>query len=293
MLGAPKCGATSIVQWLKQHPNVFISPIKEPHFFNTDDPSYRFVTELPKYERLFADASPENHIAVGEASVFYLSSYDALKNILDYEPAAKILVCVRNPIDMAQSLHQETLTALSEDEMDFEKAWRLQEQRKNGRRISEWCSSGRNLVYGEICSLGAQLDRVYSRLSRERVLPIVLDDLKTSARAEYIRILNYLNLPDDGKTAFRQFNPAKTYRWRFLAEVMKRNKRFRHSLRTDPKPGGILVLAFCRGLIRLNTKPIRKESLSPEFRNELKQYFKPEIEKLASLLNRDLSHWLK
>ena len=79
IIGAPKCGTTSLATWLSGHPNVFMSAVKEPHFFNTDD--RRFISTLEAYENLFRAASSD-HCAVGEASVWYLSSTEAVRNIL-------------------------------------------------------------------------------------------------------------------------------------------------------------------------------------------------------------------
>jgi hypothetical protein len=92
ILGAPKCGTTSLARWVGEHPSVFICPEKEPHFFNTDD-RHRGVEAIVDYEALFSGAQ-EQHVAIGEASVWYLSSLEAVPNILRYEPAAKFIVLV-------------------------------------------------------------------------------------------------------------------------------------------------------------------------------------------------------
>ena len=81
ILGAPKCGTTSLASWLSDHPHIFIPPIKEPHYFNTDD-QHRNIRRRLDYEKLFRGVT-EKHIGVGEASVWYLSSEVAVRNILD------------------------------------------------------------------------------------------------------------------------------------------------------------------------------------------------------------------
>jgi hypothetical protein len=132
ILGAPKCGTTSLARWLGDHPNIFMAPQKEPHFFNTDD--RQGVTTLVEYEDLFRKAQKE-HVAVGEASVWYLSSSQAVNNILEYNPNARFIVMVRNPIEMAQALHGQMLIAGLECVQDFSKAWSLQEERRQGLRL--------------------------------------------------------------------------------------------------------------------------------------------------------------
>ena len=106
IIGAPKCGTTSLANWLAEHPRVFFSDTKEPHFFCTD--GYTGVKTLKQYEKLFEDAKP-HHLAVGEGSTHYLFSKVAVPNILVYNPDARFIVCLRNPVDMAPSLHSERL----------------------------------------------------------------------------------------------------------------------------------------------------------------------------------------
>ena len=105
ILGAPKCGTTSLATWLGAHPQVYMSPDKEPHYFNADD-RHPGVSSLERYEQLFAGAGAE-HAAVGEASVWYLYSKVAVANIEEYCQEPRYIVCLRNPVDMAHSLHEQ------------------------------------------------------------------------------------------------------------------------------------------------------------------------------------------
>ena len=106
--------------------------MKEPHFFNTDD--RRLISTLEAYEDLFRPAS-SGHCALGEASVWYLSSTEAVHNILAYQPNARFIVMVRNPVEMAPALHAEMLITGHENVHDFSTAWRYQEERRQGRQL--------------------------------------------------------------------------------------------------------------------------------------------------------------
>ena len=79
ILGAPKCATTSLANWLREHPHIFVPTRKEPEFFNTDDEPHKHggIANLDAYEALFRDAC-EKHLAVGEGSVWYLSSSTAI-----------------------------------------------------------------------------------------------------------------------------------------------------------------------------------------------------------------------
>ena len=82
ILGAPKCGTTALSEYLRRHPRVFVSRPKEPHYFCADFDYYYAPGQRTEehYLRLFAEAD-EGHLAVGEASVWYLYSEDAARNI--------------------------------------------------------------------------------------------------------------------------------------------------------------------------------------------------------------------
>ena len=123
IVGAPKCGTTALYEYLKTHPNIFLSTPKEPDFFCKDIPEHfeNFPNTFEDYLSLFQSAN-DNHVAVGEATALYLYSRVAIKDIYQLYPDAKIIVLVRSPIDMAQSLHSQDVFNLIENEKNFEDA---------------------------------------------------------------------------------------------------------------------------------------------------------------------------
>src|SRR5579863_2299196 len=145
IVGAPKCGTTSLYATLKRHPQIFLSPAKEPHFFARDYPNRRDMQDVRDYNRLFVRAKPFQ--LRGEASVLYLSSQTAIADILQVRPDAKCIVLVRDPVQMYVSWHNECMKSLDEDETDLEKAWMLQEQRAMGKRIPRLCKEPGFLQY--------------------------------------------------------------------------------------------------------------------------------------------------
>ena len=289
ILGAPKCGTTSLATWLSEHPNIFISPVKEPHFFNTD--GLRRITNVKEYEKLFSDASSE-HIAIGEASTHYLYSKEAVPNILKYQPDAKFIVCIRNPIEMAPSLHAERVFTGFETIKDFEKAWKLQAQRKLGKFIPKTAKKDpERLQYGPYCRLGEQLERLYKIVPTERILVLVLDDMAADPRSEYLKVLSFLGVPDDGRMDFPVYNQRKAVRSVFLASLIRMmsniSSDIKHFLGFEREFG---IVSWMRN--RINKKVAGKQSLSPEMKRELYRYFKDDIHLLEKLLGRDFSSWL-
>jgi hypothetical protein len=284
IIGAPKCGTTSLAAWLAEHPSIFMSPAKEPHFFNTDDK--RSTTSRASYEALFRDARAD-HIAVGEASVWYLYSAEAVRNIKAYAPDAKFIVMLRNPIDMAPALHEELIFTGFEDVEDFAVAWDLQDARKQGRRIPKLCWEPRRLLYGEACRLGTQVDRLLTQIEPERLLTIFLDDVQDDVRKQYLRILDFLQVPDDGRLTFPNHNPAKERRWPLLPRVAVAAVELKRKLGIER---GLGIWRHIDAANRVNRErsPLRRET-----RERLVGYFGAEIALLAKLLRRDLRHWVE
>ncbi len=150
IVGAPKSGTTALSDYLRDHPNIFFSEPKEPHYFAQDFEKYRLTKTLEEYLSLFDESTP-NHLAIGEGSVFYLFSSVALKKIYEFDPQAKIIVMLRNPVDLVYSFHSQQLFSADEDEQSFEKAWRLQGVRQQGKHIPRKNRNTNFLNYASIC----------------------------------------------------------------------------------------------------------------------------------------------
>jgi hypothetical protein len=283
ILGAPKCGTTSLATWLGEHPDIFMSSYKEPHFFNTDD--NRVVDTVEHYQSFFRGANPQ-HSAVGEASVWYLSSSQAVQGILTYAPEARFIVMLRNPIEMAVSLHAEMIFTGMENERDFATAWTMQEQRRAGKELPINCLVPRRLFYADACALGAQLEQLFALVANRRVLTILLDDLRYDPRREYLRVLEFLGVPDDGRSDFTVQNTSKERRLQSLVLVSHWATVLRSRLGVK---GG---MGLWRRIDAMNRLERKYQPLSPEFEAVLKRFFAPDVTRLGALLNRNLENWV-
>jgi hypothetical protein len=283
ILGAPKCGTTSLAAWLAAHPRIFI-PVKEPHYFNTDEA--RVFTSLAAYERLFRRAG-ERHVAIGDASVWYLYSTAAVANIEAYNPASRYIVLLRDPLAMAPSLHEQMVFAGVEPIADFARAWAMQEERRAGRALPGNMAQPRRLIYGDACKLGAQLARLYERVARERVLALLLEDVQADPRRVYLRVLDFLGVGDDGRSDFPVHNTAKARIVPGLAKANLAAYRLKRALGIE-RSFGILDR-----LDELTSVSRPRPKLAPALARELARYFAADVQHLAALLDRDLSHWLQ
>jgi len=274
IVGAPKCGTTSLARWLEQHPQVFMSPIKEPHFYSTDLAN-RSVQSSERYTRLF-DGVTEAHRAIGEASTWYLFSHEAVANIEQEHPGARYIVMTRDPVAMAHSLYHHNRRVLHEDQPTFEAAWQLQEERAAGRLIPRSCTEPAFLQYKAACSLGSLLERLYTQISDNRVLHIPLEWVRNNPGSQYRRTLAFLGLDDDGREAFPVANEARGHRSPLAQRLLRLGGRIRTGL------------GFNRGfgLARLNEQARPKAILTREFQLELEYVFKEEQSRLAGFIER-------
>ncbi len=289
IVGAPKCGTSALHQYLGDHPRIYMSRKKEPWFFANDFP--RFVTTLEEYVALF-DGATDHDLAVGESSSTYLMSHTAARRIRDFSPDARIVVMVRNPVDLVHSLHSQALLGLNEEETDIEQAWRLQDARRRGEHIPRSCRSPRFLQYAEVARLGEQVERLLGVFDPRRVKIIVFDDFVNDARQVYEDVLEFLDVPSDDRRDFPRINPGRVARSRLLARIAYRPPQFllRPYLRLK-KRRGWNDLGFTDWLKRVNEREVDRPPLTASFRGELIEEFRPDVDLLAQLLGRDLSHW--
>lgn len=287
IIGAPKCGTTSLAVWLSEHPQIYFSPRKEPHYFNQD--GLTTTHNLQEYEALFANAQQE-HIAVGEGSTHYLYSQVAVPKILDYNPDSRFIVCLRNPVEMAPALHSECIWQGEETVESFQHAWHLQPERRLGKQIPLTVKEDpERLQYGAYCRLGEQLERLYRNVAKEQALPILLDDLRENPKQEYQKILDFLGIAPDNRKEFPAYNRRKRVHSVMLSQLVGNLVFLKKRLGLGKR------LHIASSIRKLNGKRFSQNTsqLSPVFIADLKSYFRDDIRLLETLLARDLSKWLK
>ena len=292
MVGAPKCGTTALYQYLSPHPNIFLSKLKEPHFFAKDLGTYPAVKTPEHYAELFAESTSE-HLRVGEASVYYLRSSVAIPNIHEFNPEARIIAMLRNPVDVVYSLHSQLLYWAEESEPDFEAAWRLQERRRAGLNLPPRSREPSLVQYEHIGRLGTQTQRLLSIFPREQVKLILYDDFAASPQVVYDDVLAFLGVPHDHRSEFPRVNENKRARVPWLGHFLRKpppmlRKTYR-SLKQALGPKRIDAIK--REVVERNTVKERRSPLTEAFRAELVENFREEVALLASILDRDLRHW--
>ncbi|PAU93168.1 sulfotransferase [Aliifodinibius salipaludis] len=272
IIGAPKCGTTSLASYLAEHENIFMSPLKEPYYFSKNIKMKEQISDLGEYENLFKDVSKQHKI-IGEASTHYLFSKTAVPDILRYNESARFIVMLRHPIDLFQSLYKERLRSLRE-EKEMEEAWRRQQERKEGIGIPKHCEDAQLLAYGEWCKIGSQIEQLYSQVDPSQVHIITLGEMKKNTLRVYKQVLDFLELPYDGKMTFKVYNKRKGVRSTSLQYIIKKFSQLKHRLGIHKS----------LGIHKLNLKREGSgKELTGDFRKELKNYFRDDLKLLKIL----------
>ena len=174
IVGAPRCGTTFMYRYLNEHPQIYMSPTKEPQHFATDldSGSYldsvSFLRDRDAYKALFAGARADQ--LAGEASTWHLYSQEAAANIKVANPDARIIIMLRDPVEMLYSLHGRRLYGGSEDLRSFADALDAEADRRQGRRIPPRARNVQALLYRDV---GRYSEQVKRYLDLFRVAPDV------------------------------------------------------------------------------------------------------------------------
>ena len=187
IIGAPKCGTTSLVAYLKAHPDIFIPDIKEP-FFWSQDIDQSFSVSKEKYLSFYVD-SKDYQISI-DASTSYCWSEKAILKILEENEKAKFIFMIRNPINMAFSWHAEMLFDQSAISNSILECWNVNFDEIASTK--QGYLGKKSLDYKFVCSLGNQLNYIKEIVPKQNLLIITLDDLKRDPSNVYNNCLKFL-----------------------------------------------------------------------------------------------------
>lgn len=285
IIGAAKAGTTALYWYLEEHPQVFMSPVKETNYFAYgldsnghllygDPDVHRFpVQTLEQYQQLFTGAGDAR--AVGEASPIYLECPQAASRIRDLLPQVQLICSLRHPVDRAYS---DYLMYLRRRGRRFDPATGLNPAAEWARADSRWMQVSR---YSE------QLERYYRLFPRNQIHVLLFDDLKS--------------------------NPASTVQ--HVYRLLEVDPSFVPDFDTPHAVGGMPASRFLEGLFtssaiskavrpwvprqatnwvkRLRSRNLRQAPQLPgDLRRELTRSFEPDIRSTSQLIGRNLDHWL-
>ncbi len=290
LVGAPKCGTTAMCDYLDQHPEIFISPIKEPNYFGKDVIGPKAVNNIEDYLNLFHKA--ENQLC-GEGSVWSLFSKTAAKEIYDFNCNAKIIIMLRNPVDVIYSLHnQMVFDGYHEDIEDFNLALAAESDRKKGLRIPKTCTRPQALIYTDVVKFTEQVQRYIDIFPKENINIIIYDDFKNKTFQIYRNTLNFLGVNSDFEPDIKVINASKRVKNKTLQKFLVAQppvvQFFSKNIIPSPLRQTMRTL-----LKKINTQYQPSPPMDTALKKRLQAEFALEVEQLSNLLGRDLTYWSK
>lgn len=279
VLGAYKAGTTSLYYYLRHHPEIFMSPVKEPQFFTFDSggPTRAdSVTNLGDYEALFADAGSAK--AIGEASTSYLYSEHAPGRIRDHIPDAKLIAVLRNPVDRAYSNYLHNIRDSVDPLADFGEA--LAAEGTPGRTGLKW-------RYKDVGLYSVQIERYLRHFAREQLLFCLYEDFDREPQRVLADIYRHLGVRDDYVQDLSiRLNVGGVPRSPRLQKRLNRLQGLKWAV--DP----FLPRRLRTRLLQAQSKNLTKPAMEPHVRSELLEFYRDDILRVHELTGLPVDGWL-
>ena len=284
IIGAARCGTTSLHAYLRAHPEVFMSTEKETDYFSLGDlppdeipvnaAAWRAKTRA-EYERFFRDAGDAR--AVGEASPTYLFYPRSAERMRQAIPDAKVICVLRDPVERAYSHFALARKMGFETVEDFEAAVALEDERWSHDRSMRFPYTRASLYHDGLLEF-------VRRYPRERILVLRFEDLASDTAATMRRIQAFIGVdpefvPDVGIRHNRSMLPKSG----LVREAFGRPFRLRRFLQRNLPPRLVTLL----GNLIMRPPP----GIPKAVRARLLPRFVEDVRRLESLLDRDLSAW--
>lgn len=284
-MGAAKSGSTALLNYVGQHPEVCLCARKEVHYFGSDLTQRNKDWTREEYLALFSHCGDAP--LIGEKSVWYLYSRLAAGEIAEFSPEARVVVILRNPVEMIHSLHQHFVYMTREPVGEFERALELDRAREAG----ELPRAFEPRSYRSAASYAEQVERYLDCFGRDRVCILLYEDLIADPHGQYRRLCENLGIDAGFEPDFSVVNASRAPRSKVLNRLVRRPpepvRRAGRALTTQPMRERLFLAA-----LRLNRIRSHRGEMSIGCRDRLRAEFKPEIERLGTLIDRDLSGWL-
>ena len=274
IVGAPRSGTTSLYEYLKDVPEVFLSPVKEPNYFNpsVDDDLFlsKPIRDKTKYLNLFKNVNKEK--AIGEASPTYLWDPKTPKLIHDVVPDARIIISLRDPIYRAFSEYL-SLRGLGSEKGSFLETIRrsIHDEDYSSNRIIQ------NGLYFE------QVKRYLDIFGPNQIKILIFEEFVQDTWISVKEVLQFLDINHEPLTSVKKIHNAFTLPRSKMASVIVKNKVLRKMGKT------LIPIDGLSSLRKILTKETPKPKMTNEEKSILKEFYHNDVRKLEKLLNQKLS----
>lgn len=295
VIGTYRAGTTSFYHYVGQHPEVFMSGVKEPNFFAFEgrrelvDPQGTrelpgYSTEWDRYRRLFSNA--DDYGVRGEASPLYLFSPEAPRRIARRTTGTRMVVLLRNPVDRAFSGFLKNRMHGGETAETFDRALELEEKRVQNDRYDP------GYFYKRLGLYGTQLQRYFENFSRKRIKIVLFRRFVAEPLTVMKEVHQFLGVDPEFRPAVdTSHNPSGRVRSQFLRNIFVKRNFLKAAVRTL-LPGALRRKAREWILHGWNVDYGSKPSMGEGNRRRLLNYYRKDIRRLDQMIEHDVSSWL-
>jgi hypothetical protein len=286
VVGAAKSGTTSIYSWLKQHPDVFVPQIKEPSFFVH---GYGF-SNWDDYLKIFENG--QGRQAIGDTSASYLAAPEAPAWIRETLGNIKIVIVLRNPVKRALSLYTWMAMEGYEQYSTFEKALQAEELRYSDEHFY-WHNPEYfwDYIYFRSGLYYVQVKRYFDIFGDKNVKIFLFEEIVNTPARVYLDLCNFLEISTDITPTFSHENSSILPRFVGLQYIV-RTKFDKAVRKVRPQRFQKYIFPLKDRFFVWNKQIGYKPQMLSETEKKLRQMYKGDVEKLSSLINRDLSEWM-
>ncbi len=278
ILGAGRCGTTSLAQALNGHPEIFIPAIKEPSFFAS---SFQWVKDPGAYVSLYEPAG--RRAAVGDASHIYLEDPESPRILRAFFPDARFVLVFRHPADRALGLYAHMVEGGYELHRTFEQALDAEERRFHSERFRRTCrQSFWNYMYVRSGMFGEQVQRYLQHFERDQFWFTTLDRLIEEPAKTICDLHRFLGVEPLEVDELPRDASSKGTRSQIVAYAQQR------LLRPLARRTGLPSESMQTALRRWNQAP-EKPTMQPATRERLLQRFEADLRLLRDLTGIDFT----
>lgn len=286
ILGTPKTGTTFLWKVLHEHPKIFMSKVKETHYFGGSNIRSYPNTSLNDYLNNFIGSEGSEY--VGEASPWYFYSENACENLHTYNKDVKLIIILRNPIDFHLAHHNQMVNIGHENITNPLECIKKEGLRKEGKYIPEGAHTPDRLFYKELLNYPKYIRRYIKKFGENNIFIYKYDDLQDNPQAFLSEMLTDLKLEPFKFSNVSKVNERFKIKYGTLDHIVKITSKL---IKKNTYTRKLIPRGVGKLMINLNKARTERKDDDPFIRNELRRFVPFKKRDLECLSGLKLTDW--